>query len=90
MRWQYYNIPLAKWWDDSIIIYPLLNDHHLIAPFCSLSKTYTLFIPSTVKDCHKLNTWILKLDLLSKFKTALHLKNPIKQEVSSLALLLWP
>ena len=56
---------------QSTTIYPLRNGEDLIVPFCRLSLTNDLYLPSTVRKWNNLNPVIRNLDSVSKFKNEL-------------------
>ena len=63
----------------SKIVYLLRNGSDIIIPFCRLSNTYDLFIPSTIRQWNSLDPSLRNVDSIAKFKTELRKRKDISQ-----------
>ena len=62
---------------QSTTVYPLRNGSDIIIPFCRLSNTYYLCIPSTIRQWNSLDPPIRNVDSIAKFKTELRKRKEI-------------
>ena len=60
-------------------VYPLRNGSDIRMPFCRLSNTCDLFIPSTIRQWNSLGPSLRNVDYISKFKAELRKRKDISQ-----------